>query len=112
MGVGTAAITMTPEAKIKLQIRKILNSYGSQLAYYMAVPTGFGRAGIEDITVCAWGRFLAIEAKKDFKTKPTELQLARKGEVMLAGGIYVVIYAENIHRLPMLLEAFRNASKK
>jgi hypothetical protein len=56
---------VTPEGKIKSQIKKILNEYG--VYYFMPVQSGLGAAGVDFHCVVSWrGLALAffIEAKE------------------------------------------------
>ena len=52
---------MTPEAKTKQRVRKLLDA----AAAYHVNPFGggYGRAGIPDIIACVNGFFLAVECK-------------------------------------------------
>ena len=52
---------MTPEAKVKEKIKKILKSYS--VWYAMPHGAGYGDAGVPDFLCCYQGKFLAIEAK-------------------------------------------------
>lgn len=92
---------MTPEAKVKARIKKILAEAG---AYYaMPVGTGLGNSGVPDFLVCYLGDFIAIEAKANGK-KPTALQEKHLKDIRLAGGIAVVIDETNVE---MLKEMFK-----
>jgi pantoate kinase len=51
----------TPEAKVKKQIRKILDT--TRCYYAMPVGSGFGNSGVPDFLVCHQGTFVGIEAK-------------------------------------------------
>lgn len=90
----------TPEARVKLKIRKILDEAG---AYYaMPIGTGYGNSGVPDFLVCANGRFIGIEAKAG-KGKTTALQEAHLSRIRGAGGTAVVINEDNIHTLKEVL---------
>jgi hypothetical protein len=52
---------MTPEAKVKSEIKKVLAEYGCW--YFMPSMNGYGRAGIPDFIGCYQGVFFAVEAK-------------------------------------------------
>lgn len=87
---------MTPEGKVKAQVKKILAEFG---AYYaMPVSGGFGHAGTPDFLVCIRGRFLAIETKAKGK-KPTALQEAAMQKIREAGGRALVIDETNVETL-------------
>jgi len=91
---------LTPEVKVKKQIRKILDEAG---AYYaMPIGSGYGNSGVPDFLVCVSGKFVGIEAKAG-KGKTTALQEAHLSRIRSAGGVAVVINEDNIHTLKELL---------
>ena len=92
---------MTPEAKVKEKIKKILKAHG---AYYaMPIGTGYGSSGVPDFLVCLNGKFLAIEAKAG-KGKVTALQLKNLREIQDAGGVTLVLNEESFNLRPSPLE--------
>lgn len=94
---------MTPEAKVKASVTKILKEFG---AYYFSPMTGgFGRSGVPDIIACYRGFFLAIECKAG-KNKPTVLQEREMGKVNAAGGMAILINEDNAHVVRSVLEEF------
>jgi Holliday junction resolvase len=94
---------MTPEAKVKASVTKILKEFG---AYYFSPMTGgFGRSGVPDIIACYRGFFLAIECKAG-KNKPTALQEREMGKVNAAGGMAILINEVNVHVVRSVLEEF------
>lgn len=95
----------TPESKVKDKIKRLLQRHG---AYYtMPVMTGMATNGTPDFAVCYAGLYLAIEAKADDKSHPTELQWARLAEVAKAGGSTMVVHAGNLSVLETWLQAVR-----
>ena len=52
---------MTPEAKVKAAVKKMLDKHG--VYYFYAATHGFGRSGVPDLVCCHNGHFLAIECK-------------------------------------------------
>ena len=52
---------MTPEAKVKASVVKLLKQY--EVYYFFPATHGFGRSGVPDIVCCMNGIFLAIECK-------------------------------------------------
>jgi pantoate kinase len=87
---------MTPEAKVKAKVKKILNEMG---AYYaMPMGTGFGNSGVPDFLICIGGLFYAIECKAN-GNKPTALQLKHLDDIRKAGGIALVIDETNVENL-------------
>ncbi len=92
---------MTPEAKVKVKVKKILMDMG---AYYaMPQSGGFGSAGIPDFLVCYQGGFFGIECKAN-GNKPTALQLHHMSEIRKAKGRAFVIDETNINELRKELE--------
>lgn len=87
---------MTPEAKTKAEVQKILRAYGDGVYHFMPVANGFGRAGIPDIIVCAFGHFLSIECKAG-KGKVTALQERELNKIRSAGGLAMVVYDDPEH---------------
>ena len=81
-------MSMTPEAKVKLQIKKLLKE--EKIYYAMPIGSGFGNTGVPDFLCCVQGEFLAVEAKAN-GNKPTELQLKNMKEIRDSGGMAVVI---------------------
>ena len=52
---------MTPEGRVKAQVKKTLDKHG---VYHFSPPAnGYGRVGIPDIICCYKGQFLAVETK-------------------------------------------------
>ena len=92
---------MTPEGKVKDNIKKVLKAHG---AYYaMPMGTGFGNAGVPDFLVCLNGEFLGIEAKAG-KGTTTALQKKNIAEIEAAGGRTLVINEDNFELLEAVLE--------
>ena len=91
---------MTPEAKVKKQVvqqLKLLDAY-----YFYPVTGGYGRSGVPDIVGCYKGKFFAIECKAG-TNKPTPLQALNLEQIMLTGGIALVINEENIDSVHSIL---------
>ena len=87
---------MTPEAKVKAKVKKILNEMG---AYYaMPMGTGFGNSGVPDFLICIGGLFYGIECKAN-GNKPTALQLKHIDDIRKAGGIALVVDETNVENL-------------
>ena len=89
---------MTPEAKVKAKVKKILQD---MKAYYAMPQTGgFGNSGTPDFLVCYQGAFFGIECKAN-GNKPTALQLHHMGEIRKAGGRSFVVDETNVDNLRM-----------
>lgn len=79
---------MTPEGKVKKDIKDVLHKHG--VWYFMPVQNGMGRIGIPDFVCCFHGRFIGIEAKS--ATGSTTANQERVGdEILDNGGCYIVI---------------------
>jgi Holliday junction resolvase len=89
-------MAMTPEAKVKKQVKAILD--GLDVYHFSPMQNGMGRAGIPDIIACHGGRFIGIECKAG-DNKPTALQERELNRILNAGGEAYVIYEENIEQL-------------
>ena len=87
---------MTPEAKVKARVRRILNDFG--VYYTMPVTGGYGNSGVPDFIACFKGRFYGIECKAG-GNKPTALQLKNLDDIRKAGGIALVIDETNVENL-------------
>lgn len=98
---------MTPEAKVKVQIKKILEELGCY--YFMPPANGYGRAGIPDFVGCLKGQFIAIEAKAGEGTT-TALQVRELEKIRHSGGFAVVVNEENLDRLKKDLQDWANGS--
>lgn len=103
---------MTPEAKVKQQIKKLLDAKGFWRAgalkptnvvgwYYMPVSNGMGTVGIPDFVCCWRSRFFSIEAKKP-GGKTTPNQDRRHDEIRAAGGTVLVI--DDVNKLQTYFE--------
>lgn len=95
---------MTPEAKVKQSVKKLLAAYEGQVWYFMPVGGMLGRAGIPDFIVCCNGRFIGIETKAG-NGKPTALQKLTLQQIVDAGGLSIVVNEKNLHELEMMLDA-------
>ena len=79
---------MTPEARVKAKVTKLLKSLG--VYYFSPLTGGYGKSGVPDIIVCANGIFVGIECKHTPNTV-TALQQANLDAIEKAGGrAYVV----------------------
>lgn len=96
----------TPEKKVKRKIVDLLKEYNAY--YFYPVTGGFGASGVPDVVACVNGRFVGIEAKADLKkNKPTALQKKNLDQIEMAGGIALVIDANNLNLLKETLESLK-----
>ena len=80
---------MTPEGKVKADIKKYLAEVGAW--YCMPATGGYGKSGVPDFLVCWKGKFVGIEAKSPGKQKNTSsMQKQQLLEITDAGGIALV----------------------
>ena len=96
---------MTPEAKVKAKIKKILLTH--DIWYAMPHGAGYGNAGIPDFLCCHKGKFIAIEAKAG-KGKATALQLKNLQEIVNAGGHSIIVNEDSLPILNTLIEELSN----
>jgi hypothetical protein len=81
---------MTPEGKVKADVKKFLKSIGCW--YFLPVSNGMGQVGIPDFICCFQGRFVAIETKAPGKLSNTTANQDRViYEIKLAGGSAIVV---------------------
>lgn len=92
---------MTPEVKVKNQIKDILKNHG--VWYTMPIGGAYSTKGTPDFLCCINGRFLAIEAKAG-KGKTTALQERELRRIRGAEGVALVVNEENIKDLEEMLE--------
>lgn len=95
---------MTPEAKQKAAVKKILDELGCY--YFFPIGGSFTSRGIPDIIVCMDGLFVGLEIKAG-KNKATALQLRELERIRNAGGIALVVDDSNIGTLKETLEKAR-----
>ena len=92
---------MTPEAKVKNKVKKILDSIG---CYHFSPQTGgYGKGGVPDIIACYKGRFIAIECKAG-KGVLTALQKYNIDQIISNQGLAIVINEGNIESLLALVK--------
>ena len=78
---------MTPEGKVKEQVKKLLKRYN--VYYHMPVMNGMGSPTL-DFICCHNGRYLAIETKAPGQ-KPTPRQQLTMKQITEAGGYVFVV---------------------
>jgi hypothetical protein len=95
---------MTPEAKVKAKVDKLLHQH--KIWFYSPQAGPYGRAGIPDRVAIVRGQFVGIEVKADRTKKPTQLQRHAMAQIEAAGGkCFVVFDVETLK----LLEDYINA---
>lgn len=91
----------TPEAKVKKQVKKILDDLGAY--HFSPMMDGYGRSGVPDIIACYKGKFIGIECKAG-DNKPTLLQLRNIDDIKRNQGLAIVINEGNIESLLALVK--------
>ena len=91
---------MTPEGKVKAEIKKGLEALG--IYYFMPVQSGYGKRAL-DFICCYKGLFIAIEAKSGTNT-PSKFQQTTMQQMEKAGAYTAVAYCWNdvIHLLRLV----------
>ena len=87
---------MTPEAKVKAKVKKLLDQL--RIYYFFPATHGYGRSGVPDIIGCFMGLFVAIECKAG-KGQLTGLQELELTKIKAAGGFTFVAREDNIDEL-------------
>lgn len=82
-------MSSTPEAKVKVKIKRWLNERG---AYHVSpIGSAFGTHGVPDLLVCLGGTFVAIEVKAPGKIgNLTENQKLQLEQIQKSGGVAFV----------------------
>lgn len=94
---------MTPEGRVKRDIRKILDGYkkaGHPVWYFMPVPHAHN--GIPDFVICANRVFIGVEAKAG-KGRMTALQERTLTEIAAAGGATLCVNEDRLQDLDLLI---------
>jgi Holliday junction resolvase len=91
---------MTPEAKVKASVVKLLKKY--DVYHFFPATHGYGRSGVPDIICCFNSLFMGIECKAG-KGKTTALQDRELSKIREAGGVTFVVNEENIEELKQYL---------
>lgn len=94
---------MTPEAKVKKQVRELLRELG--IWYYQPMQNGMGQVGIPDFVCCWNGKFIAVETKAPGKrsaTTPNQDRILE--EITKHGGLSIVV--DDISQLVEFLGEF------
>jgi hypothetical protein len=92
------------EAWVKAQVKKIFAEFGVDQPYMPAA--GIGRQGAADFIESMFGRYLAVETKKR-GNKQTRLQKEFRDGVVERGGIYLLIYEDNIDDVRTVLQTLK-----
>jgi len=92
---------MTPEGKVKKQVKKVLDDVGAY--HFSPMMDGYGRSGVPDIIACYKGKFIGIECKAG-DNKPTLLQLRNIEDIKRNQGLAIVVNEGNIESLLALVK--------
>lgn len=81
---------VTPESKVKKEIKTYLKSIGAAV---ILVPGGaYGTNGNPDLVVCYQGKFIAVEGKANNGVQ-SSWQKLRQMQIERAGGIYILAWS-------------------
>jgi hypothetical protein len=97
---------MTPEAKVKASVVKLLKKY--DVYHFFPATHGFGRSGVPDIICCMHGLFVAIECKAG-KGKTTALQDRELKRINDNKGVTFVINEDNQATLEIFTKQYMSA---
>ena len=92
---------MTPEAKVKKKVKKILDDLKAY--HFSPMTAGYGRSGVPDIIVCYKGKFIGIECKAG-NNEPTLLQKHNMKLINDNQGLAFVINESNIDELLTIMK--------
>jgi hypothetical protein len=92
---------MTPEAKVKASVVKLLKKHN--IYYFFPATHGYVRSGVPYIICCFNSLFLAIECKAG-NNKTTALQEKEMQKIRDAGGVTFVTNEDNINLLALYLK--------
>jgi len=96
---------VTPEAKVKKRVRKVLDELDAY--YVMPVTGGYGSSGAPDFLVCYRGKFIGIECKAG-DNQPTALQFKNLRRIQDCGGAALVVNEHNVDQLQLIVESGHN----
>ena len=83
---------MTPEGRVKHEIKEWLKKRKGQIWFFMPVQNGMGVMGIPDIIICWNGQFVAVECKAPGKRSTvTPLQQRNLDTISECGGRAIVV---------------------
>lgn len=89
---------MTPEAKVKAKITRLLDALG--IEWETPIGSVYGKSNRLDFTACVpsprGGRYLGIEAKATAKSKVSKRQRQKIMNIQAAGGVALVIHSDNL----------------
>lgn len=94
---------MKKEADVKAEVKRVLNSYGPKIWWYMPVPTGFGVQGVPDFICSVSGRLVAIETKFG-KNGLTKYQIKQMEAITGTGAAHMVINEDNVYALKAIID--------
>jgi Holliday junction resolvase len=92
---------MTPEAKVKKKVKKILDDLKAY--HFSPMTAGYGRSGVPDIIVCYKGKFIGIECKSG-NNEPTLLQKHNMKLINDNQGLAFVVNEGNIDELLTIMK--------
>ena len=82
------------ERHVRARVKLALKTFS--IHRHSAVAGPYSTLGVEDDTVCMYGRYVGIESKVDATKKPTALQRTNALSVVASGGCMLLIHHGNI----------------
>lgn len=100
-------MSKTPEGKVKLIVKTLLDRYNTY--WFMPPANGFGRAGIPDFIGCYKGQFFAVECKAG-KGQTTALQDRELSRIHSQQGVTFIVTDDysTVTKLELWLLKFGN----
>ena len=97
--------TRIKEDTVKDRIKAILEE--NEVWYCMPPANGYGKMGNFDFIACVDGAFLGIEAKRDDKETPTQLQTDNAEAARASGAVILLLHKDNLPLLTNVINVLR-----
>lgn len=94
---------MKKEADVKAEVKRVLNTFGPRIWWYMPVPNGFGMQGVPDFICSIGGRFVGIETKFG-KNGLSQYQIKQMRAIVDTGAAHMVINEDNVGALMSIVD--------
>jgi len=98
-------MAMTPEGRVKNEIKKVLKQHN--VWYYCPMQNGYGKVGIPDFICCLNGKLIALEAKAPGKENTLTANQRNCLDDIAAHGGATLVCSGNTDELVALLVANR-----
>lgn len=98
----------TKEESVKDRIKSILKE--KRVHFNMPPANGYGKSGNFDFVCCVRGLYLGIEAKRDAKEPPTQLQTDNALACIEAGGVALLIHKDNLGLIGKTIDVMKHGN--